>query len=214
MTDLFRPLRSALASALVLSMALPLAAQEAAPTTAAPTTAAPAEAPAAAAPAPDSDLGKPYVAAEHGDWQQRCIHAPDDNDPCQLYQLLKDDKGNSVAEFSLFGLPEGQQAAAGATIITPLETLLTEQIVLQIDSQQAKRYPFTFCAPAGCVAQVGFTAAEIATMKKGNQAKLSIVPMGAPDQHVVLSLSLKGFTAGYDAVNAANVKARAARQAN
>ena len=37
-------------------------------------------------------------------------------DPCQLYQLLSDSEGNTVAEFSIFDLPEGQEAAAGATV--------------------------------------------------------------------------------------------------
>jgi invasion protein IalB len=33
---------------------------------------------------------------------------------------------------------------------------------------------------------------------------VTIVPLAAPDQPVTLTLSLTGFTAGYDAVNASN----------
>ena len=152
-------------------------------------------------------IGETYTQSEHGDWDVRCVRTEDGSDPCQLYQLLNDDQGNSVAEISLFALPEGQEAAAGATIVTPLETLLTQAITLQIDSGQAKRYPFTWCSPIGCVARVGFTEAEVAQMKAGNQARMVIVPVAAPDQQVVLTVSLTGFTAGFDAVSAANAGA-------
>lgn len=196
----------AAASALFLSCGAPALAQDAA---------APAAPDAAPAQIPDpnqlqtgepaeNDIGSTYVASTHGDWSVRCVRTADGQDPCQLYQLLKDDQGNSVAEFSLFALPAGQQAAAGATIITPLETLLTQQITLQVDEQAARRYPFSWCAPVGCIARVGFTQPELDQMKRGNAAVMTIVPVAAPDQQVRLTVSLRGFTAGFDAVEAAN----------
>lgn len=205
-------LSKSLVIALVLGLAAPALAQDAAaPAAEAPAPEAPAsEAPAAQAPAADAEnkVGSTYVAETQGDWQVQCVRTEDGKDPCQLYQLLKDNKGNSVAEISLFGLPDGQKAAAGATIITPLETLLTENVRIKIDSGEPKVYPFTFCARIGCVARLGFTAEEVAELKKGNKAVLSIVPIAAPDQKVELPVSLKGFTAGYDAVKKANDAAR------
>ena len=159
-------------------------------------------------------VGDTYVVAAFDAWEQRCIKTPTGADPCQLYQLLKDSSGNAVAEASLFPLPPGGEAAAGATIVTPLETLLTAQLSLGIDAAQPKHYPFSFCSPIGCISRVGFTADEIAAMKKGNKATVSIVPVVAPDQVVALDISLKGFTAGFDAVMAANVAAQAKAQAN
>ncbi len=114
------------------------------------------------------------------------MRTEDGADPCQLYQLLKDGQGNSVAEISMFTLPAGQPAVAGATLITPLETLLTQQIGLQIDGGTAKRYPFTWCAAIGCIARVGFTQEEIDQFKKGAKAVVTIVPVAAPDQKVEL----------------------------
>lgn len=174
---------------------------------------APAAAPAeGAVPVEDLSLGQPaadgpgttYVAATHGDWEQRCVRTEDGSDPCQLYQLLNDTTGNPVAEFSVFGLAPGQQAAAGATAIVPLETLLTQELTFQIDAGAPKRYPFSWCSPIGCIARIGFTAEEVAAMKKGALAKMTIVPVVSPNDKVVLDISLIGFTAGYDAVNAAN----------
>ncbi|WP_114966399.1 invasion associated locus B family protein [Alkalilacustris brevis] len=149
-------------------------------------------------------FGDSYLAETFNDWEMQCVRMPDGSDPCQLVQLLQDQEGNSVAEISIFGLPPGGEAAAGATVITPLETLLTEQITMRIDGGTAKRYPFTWCAAIGCVARVGFTAAEVESFKRGAEAIMTIVPAAAPDQRVELTISLMGFTAGLDAVNAAN----------
>jgi len=154
---------------------------------------------------PDPEaIGMSYTASVHGDWENRCVRTEDGADPCQLYQLLKDSDGNPVAEISIFGLPAGQQAAAGATVIVPLETLLTEELTLQVDGSRARKYPFSWCSQIGCIARIGFSAAEVDAFKKGSRANLTIVPVVAPDQKVTVSASLVGFTAGYDAVNKAN----------
>ena len=216
MIGLMKPL--ALAVALCLGGIA--AAQEAttpdpatAPATPAPATAAPATTEPAAptdTPAPDGltigqevptdGVGSTYTQEVFTDWEQRCVRTEQGNDPCQLYQLLKDADGNAVAEVMMFSLPPGQAAVAGATIVTPLETLLTEELVIQIDTGKAKRYPFSWCTVAGCVARVGFTAEDVAALKAGAQGKVTIVPVAAPDKTVDLVLSLKGFTAGFDAV--------------
>jgi len=153
---------------------------------------------------PTDGVGSTYVASVQGDWEVRCVRTAEGKDPCQMYQLLSDENDNAVAEISIFGLPAGQQATAGATVITPLETLLTAQLTLAVDGAAAKRYPYTFCAATGCFARIGFTNADVASFKAGAAATMTIVPAAAPDEKVTLKVSLKGFTAGYDAVNAAN----------
>lgn len=154
----------------------------------------------------DAAVGRTYLAATFDKWEQRCVKKEDGSDPCQLYYLLNDSLGNTVAEISIFNLPEGSQAAAGATFMAPLETLLTANLKFVIDAAQPKMYPFSFCTKAGCVARLGFTAEEIAALKKGNKAILTIVPAAAPDKAVDLVLTLTGFTAGYEAVKTANTK--------
>ena len=109
--------------------------------------------------------GAPYIKEQFGDWALRCLNNPEGDDPCQLYQLLMDGEGNSVAEISMFLLPEGGQAAAGATIMTPLGTLLTEGLMISVDGASPRRYVYTFCNVNGCAARVGFTAEELAQFK-------------------------------------------------
>ncbi len=159
--------------------------------------------------------GSTYAAAKFEAWEQKCVRTDSGVDPCQLYLLLKDKEGNSVAEFTMFNLPKGGEspAVAGATFIAPLETLLTTGMTFQIDAAKGKVYPFTFCTQIGCIARIGFTAEEIAGMKQGANATITIVPFVAPDEKVELTLSLKGFTAGFDAVTAANDAADAAAAA-
>lgn len=154
----------------------------------------------------DAAVGKTYLAASFDKWEQRCMKKADGSDPCQLYQLLQDANGNDVAEISFFNLPTGSQAAAGATFMAPLETLLTANVKIGIDGRQPKVYPFSFCTKVGCVARMGFTTEEMASLKKGTTATLTIVPAAAADKVVDLPLTLKGFTAGYEAVKTANTK--------
>ena len=147
------------------------------------------------------EIGQPYNQGEFGDWVQRCVRTAGEQDPCQLYQLITDQNGGSVAEMTVFPLPEANApAVAAATVITPLETLLTEQVTLSIDGGQAKRYPFVFCTPQGCVARIGLVQEDLDAFKAGNSARLRIVPAVAPDQEVVVDVSLQGFTAGYEAL--------------
>lgn len=148
-----------------------------------------------------NQVGQPYTRDVNEAWEMRCIRGEEGADePCQMYQMMDDGQGAPVAEVSMFRLPEGGQAVAGATVIVPLETSLTSQLTVSIDGDKTRRYPFAFCNQIGCYVRLGLTADDIAAFKRGNEATLTIVPAMAPDQEVALTLSLKGFTASYDSV--------------
>ncbi|MCR9115076.1 MAG: invasion associated locus B family protein, partial [Rhodobacteraceae bacterium] len=124
-------------------------------------------------------------------------------DPCQMYQLLREDGGNPVAEFSLFKLPDNSQAAAGATVAVPLGTLLPEGLKIAVDGGTAKGYNYSFCSMTGCFARIGLTEADVNAFKAGAAATMTIVPAQAPDQTVVIKVSLDGFTAAFNEVSIA-----------
>ncbi|GAA6192465.1 invasion associated locus B family protein [Phaeobacter sp. NW0010-22] len=146
-------------------------------------------------------LGQRYSKETFGSWDLACVKTEAETDPCSLLQVLTDSADNPMAEFSLFRLESGQAAVAGATIVVPLETLLPAQLTISVDGAPGKRYNYSFCNPIGCVAQIGLTQADIDAFKKGAEAKISLVPAPAPDQIIDLTMSLKGFTAGYDIVD-------------
>ncbi|MFK7875223.1 MAG: invasion associated locus B family protein [Paracoccaceae bacterium] len=149
------------------------------------------------------ELGTAYAKEAIGDWELRCLRTEDPaNDPCQMYQLLKDQNDSPVAEVSIFRLINSGQAKAGATIIVPLETALQSQLTISVDGNKAKRYPFAFCNTLGCYARIGLTEDDVSAYKRGNAAQLTIVPAMAPDQKVNLAMSLSGFTKSFDLASA------------
>ena len=194
-------LTKTLTFALLMAMATPINAQTTEGETATAEETAAADALALSMGSEDVAVGDVYVTTEHGDWEVRCIKTEGDNDPCQLYQLLHtvSESGDKspVAEINIFALGEEGGPAAGATIITPLETLLTQELAMSVDGGKAKKYPFSWCSQIGCFSRVGFSAADVAAFKKGVNATLTIVPVAAADQRVNLTVSLKGFTAGF-----------------
>ena len=165
----------------------------------------------AEAPAAEQDgtgVGETYVAETHGDWELRCIRAEEGQpEPCQLYQLLRDDNGGAVAEFNVFDLPDEGQVVAGATIVTPLDTLLTPGLRLRVDDGNWAEFPFAFCQPIGCFARLGLTEDNVAALRAGGDAFVALVPLPAPDQVVQLEASLRGFTAGFAALEERNTAA-------
>lgn len=150
--------------------------------------------------------GAPYVREEYGDWSLRCVRVEDGPEPCTLYQLLLDENDNPVAEIGMFPLPEGSEAVAGANFVAPMATFLPAGLRLAIDGGETLTYPFTVCSErglspllsSGCLARIGFDQAMVDRFKRGSSAEITIIPAVAPDQEVVLSLSLSGFTAGFD----------------
>ncbi|MBE9476962.1 MAG: invasion associated locus B family protein [Proteobacteria bacterium] len=156
---------------------------------------------------PKNKIGSDYVAEEHGDWKIVCTSTGKDNKPnCRVFQLLKDEADNAVAELSILALSGEAQAAAGVNFVTPLGTLLSAQVAMRVDAGKAKRYPFSWCEQLGCVTRFGLTQVELDNMKKGSEAVMTIVSVGAPRQPIGLPVSLSGFTAAWDALVAMNAE--------
>lgn len=155
-------------------------------------------------PASQLDLGREedqqpsYIKETYGDWQLQCFRTEAGEDPCQMYQLLREEGGNPVAEFSIFKLPSDGQAVAGATIAVPLGTLLPQGLKISVDGGKAKSYNYSFCSMGGCFARIGFTQADINAFQAGAKARMTLVPAQAPDQVVEIEASLSGFTAAYN----------------
>lgn len=157
----------------------------------------------------ENAIGRNYILETFGDWELRCIRVPEGQpEPCNMYQLLKDAEGTEVAEMTLFHYGQAN-LEAGATIIAPLETLLTDQLTVTVDGENARRYPFAFCNTIGCYSRLGLPLAEVDALKKGATATVTLTPANIPNQKVALDVSLSGFTAAYNRVTELNIAARA-----
>lgn len=136
-----------------------------------------------------------------GDWDLQCAISGPEPRPCRMYQLLKDSQGNPVAEVTMYRLPAGAPAAAGATFVVPLQTLLPQQLTLTLDGVPANRIPYAYCIQIGCMARMGMSAIEAEAYKNGKNVTVSLVPASAPDQVVTVNMSLKGFKEAYEKSN-------------
>lgn len=209
-----KPILSFAISACMMLASAPVFAQD----TAAPAPAeAEAAAPADAATAPEGlnmgvaldaegnpivEVGQPYIRETFDDWAMRCIKSPEGElEPCQLFQLLTNEAGTPIAEFTVVPLPEGSEARALINVVAPLGTLLAAPLKLQVDSGSVRAYPtpFLVCDLDGCLAQIGISQADVDGFKAGNGATLTLVPAASPDTPVELPISLNGFTAAFEA---------------
>jgi invasion protein IalB len=168
------------------------------------TPAAPSETPPApgatdeAFPVSPAETPREQVKETFEDWQVICSTA--DPTRCYMFQLVKDPQGQVLAEFSMIKLPDGGQAAAGATLVTFLGVFLPKGATLSIDAGQPLPQGFTFCSQNGCFARFGLSGATVTRMKRGASAKVTIFGVADPNKAVEGVLSLKGFTAAFDSL--------------
>ena len=145
-------------------------------------------------------MGEYFVKGTYGAWTLRCLKTEQQQDLCQLFQLMHTPDGVPVAEYNLNPIQSDGRVVAGANVITPLETLLTQQLTIQVDDNNAKIYPFAFCVQMGCVARIGLTQDDLDSYRAGAQATITMFPAAAPTQPERLTLSLQGFTSGHAAL--------------
>jgi invasion protein IalB len=208
-----------LAAALGLAAAVPVTAQDTAAPTEAPaaaesepaadaaapeTTAAEdetaAEGEAEAAPAEAAEPAQPQITTtRHGDWEVGCLEGTTN---CEMQQLALDSDGNPVILARVVRLPAGSEAEGLAIFNTPLGTLLQPGLGFQIDTGERAALPFEWCVQEGCIVRLGLRSEDVAAMKRGRAANLTVASIAAPDQPLTLTLSLSGFTAAYDSMTA------------
>lgn len=145
-------------------------------------------------------IGEPYVATSHADWDILCSVVDEAGTVnCEMYQLLFDSSEQPIAEISMVALPFGAEFAAGATVTTPLETFLPTGMGWQIgDAETMRLEAFRVCSVIGCMVRMGISAEEIDTMRAGANATITIAPFVAIDQPVQINVSLSGFTAAFE----------------
>ena len=137
---------------------------------------------------------EPYIKERFENWTLKCITSVNSIERCEANQIIFNQKQQPVAEISIIKLPKGQVAAAAATIIVPLETILSEGLVLAIQELEPKKYQFKFCNSLGCYSQIGLTDDEVEALKKKEKASIFLKHISSGDQQIVIPMSLDGFT--------------------
>ena len=137
---------------------------------------------------------EPYIKERFENWTLKCIKPVNSIERCEANQIIFNQKQQPVAEISIIKLPKGQVAAAAATIIVPLETILSEGLILAIQELEPKKYQFKFCNSLGCYSQIGLTNDEVEALKRVKKASIFLKHISSGDQQIVLPMSLDGFT--------------------
>jgi invasion protein IalB len=84
-------------------------------------------------------------------------------------------------------------------VMAPIGVFLPTGVALEIDGAAVGRVPFTRCMPAVCIANAEASAPTLDKLEKGSKANFIIYE--APGLGITMQLSLKGFTAGLDALS-------------
>ncbi len=151
--------------------------------------------------APAGQASEEVTSEKIGAWDLQCAKTGPEPRPCRMYQLLTDSEETPVIEMTMYRLPEGAPAAAGATFVAPLNTLLTAQLSVSIDGVLVQRVPFTLCYEAGCVARMFMSPIEHKAFQNGESATVSLVPALAPDQVVTVEMKLDGLKEAFEKSN-------------
>lgn len=154
--------------------------------------------------------GKPVIDSRtFGDWKLDCIK--DKNNAvsdCQLMQKHyvdgKDGKKKPLLA-ALGALVTSKDKSGKAQtrlflrMFTPLNTLLPVGLAVKLDNGKPMKIPFIACAPIGCMAELPVSEDLLGQLKKGN-ALLVAYKDAQNGKQQNATVSLKGFTAAYDAL--------------
>ena len=143
---------------------------------------------------------QPYIKETNKDWNLKCIAPKNSIERCEANQIIVNDKKQPVAEISIFKLSDNQVAEAAATIIVPLETILSEGLILAIQDLEPKKYQFKFCNHLGCYSQIGLIKEEVEALKNKERASIYLKHISSGDQQVIIPISLDGFMKTFSGV--------------
>ena len=135
----------------------------------------------------------------HGDWEIRCLQG---TDTCAMSQVGKTDDGKRALLVTIQRIQpgpktkDGQPIPAAMTVQTPLGILLPYGLRIKIDADKVVPLPLHRCIPAGCVSQAPMLDEAVNKMKGGSKAVFGFFL----ESEVLVNVSLKGFTAAYNAL--------------
>lgn len=145
-------------------------------------------------------LGEPYSVATYQDWEILCTRIEEGApELCEMYQLLLNEDDSPIAEITVAALPPEEDFPVGATVTTPLGTLLLPGLGWQIgDDGDIRAEPFQVCNAIGCAALLGFNEEEVQAMRMGSHANVLFRPFANPQHVAQARVSLMGFTAALE----------------
>lgn len=121
-------------------------------------------------------------------------------DVCVLVQTLVSKEKDSDKERPLMRVetvitPNGE---SGMIFALPLGFFLPQGLSFQVDEGEAKRFAVEVCVPDGCRAALATNDEMLKALRGGKEGKLTFY--ANPQKPITFPVSLKGFSAGYKAL--------------
>lgn len=139
---------------------------------------------------------------KHGDWERRCEPLPNDNgegptSSCYLLQVVADEASGTEVMRTIIGFAPGRGEAL-AVFILPLNVFLPSGVVVRIDDGAPLMATFQICSVNGCRAVLPLDEEMLDALRAGIEATILV----EDGRHNVrrLTLSLRGFTKGFDSL--------------
>lgn len=146
----------------------------------------------------------PAQALEKGqrfdDWTVGCEKLPGmDRERCFIYQtVVNKDNDEPVLQMAIGYLPvENNKTQPAALITLPLGVALPPGVGLKVDDNEPIRLQYERCVPNGCIAGFPLNDTMINQFKRGLKAEIRVHD---GTRAVAMPISLKGFTAGFNAL--------------
>lgn len=145
-------------------------------------------------------VSAPKDGQEFKDWSARCETPKGaDRQRCYIFQRLvtkKDDEYLPVLHVLVGYITADGKPGLFATV--PLGVSLPQGLEISVDGGQPTRFGYSHCNNQGCLGALALSDALIASMKAGKQALITF--HAGSQQPVSISVSLAGFTAGFNAL--------------
>lgn len=141
--------------------------------------------------------------SNYDDWSVQCVSNPDsEGRKCVLFQHLKVDSGQRLLTMQVSQLTSdaGQADAMALVITVPLGVHLPSGMRLQMDGSETVKLDYERCDQGGCYAGMILSAELLDAMMQGGSSQ--IVFNNLTGKSITATLSLRGFTAGFKAVEA------------
>ncbi|MEE8444471.1 MAG: invasion associated locus B family protein [Alphaproteobacteria bacterium] len=134
-----------------------------------------------------------------GDWRARCVTPPGaTRHQCSIqFRVFNKEPRRQLLNVTIGFF--GKNRAPGAVFNVPIGVYLPAGLTLSVPGAQVIRLVYDRCMPKACRAALALTTDMIAAMKKAERGDITI--QDSRRKPLKLPLSLKGFTAGYDALS-------------
>lgn len=128
------------------------------------------------------------------DWTIGCQANQAGQQECLMFQdIIADGTDQSIMRVTVVKMPRPM-----IIVTTPLGVMLVPGLAVAIDQQEVSRMQFQICIEPGCRSQIDLPPELVQRFKSGVAATITLV--GPNGQPIPIPVSLKGFTAAYDAL--------------